>query len=197
MRTKILLGVVSLLLILAVITTGCTTNTNQQSSTPSPSVTVKASPSTSTVGNVTFRSYSNSTLGVRLDVPSGWNISDDSNSTDFEVDFNSPYGDIIALMKYPSTLSLDEITSRLNDYYQAENHTLISSEDTTLGGLLAHKWHYTWISKGRVYERITIMAPQDGKINAIMYYSDRANFQRYVSVVDRMAASYTFVNATT
>jgi PsbP-like protein len=157
MNKKAFLGLLVVVVTLVVATAGCTSSTNPSSASPSPSA--SAVPL-----NITgYANYANSTAGVRLQYPSGWNVTEGGSSTRV-VKLSSDSGSNVIISKERYTGSLESykdnaISGVLN--ITGFNYTLVSTEKTTLAGLPAYNTTFTATYLGQNAKQVVSITGKD------------------------------------
>jgi hypothetical protein len=195
MKKKAFFGLLVVVITLAVATAGCTSSTNSSSGGSS-------QPAASTVpaASAVYSNYTNATAGVRLQYPLGWNITE-GNGTGSATTFSPPgggeaYVGLIYNDMSSSKRSLDEykngyvvsVTTEGNLY----NYTLVSTENTTLGGMPAYNLTFTYTnpSNGLAMKLVTMVTMKDYKGYLLYYGAPSGSFPGYQNDFSNMANSF-------
>jgi PsbP len=195
MKKKAFFGLLVVVMALAVATAGCTSSTNSSSGGSS-------QPAASTVpaASAVYSNYTNATAGVRLQYPLGWNITE-GNGTGSATIFYPPGGGraYVGLIynNMPSNKpTLDEYKNDLVVSFTTNgkdmNYTLVSTENTTLGGMPAYNLTFTYTipSNGPAMKLVMMVTMKDYK-GYLLYYGDTSgSFPDYQNEFSNMANSF-------
>jgi hypothetical protein len=157
MNKKAFLGLFVVVVMLVVATAGCTVSTNPSS--PSASPNASAVPS-----NIAgYATYTNSTADVRIQYPSGWNVTEGGSSTRV-VKLSSGSGTNVIVSKERYTGSLESykdnaISGVLN--ITGYNYTLVSTEKTTLAGMPGYNMTFTATYLGQNAKQVVSITGKD------------------------------------
>jgi PsbP-like protein len=190
MNKKVFLGLLVIVMTLAVATTGCTFNTSTSSGSASPS----ASAVPQTIAG--YSTYTNATAGLRMQYPSGWNLTEGGTSTRV-VKFSGPEGTNVILVKGRDSRSLDVvkdvfISSILNE--TSYNYTLVSTEKTTLAGMPAYNVTLTSSYLGVDLKQMQTIVKKDDQVYMISYTTALEQWPNYLDEINNMGNSLAFTS---
>ncbi len=182
MNKKAFLGLLVVVVTLVVATAGCTSSTSPSSASASPSASASASASASPVPqNIAgYATYTNATAGIRLQYPSGWNVTEGGTSTRV-VQLSSDTGTNVMLLKGGSAVSLEDekndainVAMNLTSY----NHTLVSTEKTTLAGMPAYNLTFAVTIQGQEIKQVVGVTVKDDQYYWLMLTSSPGNWNK-------------------
>jgi hypothetical protein len=193
MNKKVFFGLLVIVMMLAVATAGCTSSTNSSSGGASPSA--SAAPQ-----NITgYATYTNATAGVRIQYPSGWNVTEGRGNGSI-VTFSALKGVVSVGLFLNNTSStktnLDKfknitVSEALNNTSSGLNYTLVSTEKTTLAGMPAYNLTLTaTTSSGVTLKQMVMMTEKDYQVYQLTYVTTPALFPDYQNDFSNMTNSF-------
>jgi hypothetical protein len=188
MNKKTFLGLLVVVVTLVVATAGCTSITNPLSGSASPSA--SAVPQ-----NIPgYATYTNSTAGIRLQYPSGWNVTEGGKSLAV-VEFTSTDNvTSVAVLKYPvGTSSLEEtqnaiVNGLLNQ--TTYKYTLVSTEKTTLAGMPAINSTLNASASGVTVTQRYSTTVKDNQAYSLLFTVYPENWNKYQNDFGNMSNSF-------
>jgi hypothetical protein len=111
-----------------------------------------------------YATYTNSTAGVRIQYPSGWNVNESGGTSSRVVQLSSGSGSNVIVVKGGYTGSLEDardgiISEVLN--LTTPKYTLVSTEKTTLAGLPAYNMTFTTTYLGQDVKQVISLTGKD------------------------------------
>jgi hypothetical protein len=196
MKKKVFFGLLVTVMMLAVATAGCTSSTNSSSGGSS-------QPAASTVPAATFvpqnnpgyLNYTNATAGVRIQYPSGWNVTEGNGSI---VTFSPPGGVAANVILNSSNMSgikpsLDEVKTVLtNDLLNNStiSYSVVSTENTTLAGMPAFTLNLNATTSGISIKQEVASTLKDYQAYELIYSATQGVFPDYQSDFSNMTNSF-------
>jgi hypothetical protein len=175
MNKKAFLGLMVVVVTLIVASAGCTSITNPSSASASPS----ASAVPSNIAG--YATYTNSTAGVRLQYPSGWNVSESGGTSSRVVKLSAGSGSNVIVVNGGYTGSLESakdgiISEVLNS--TTLNYTLVSTEKTTLAGLPAYNMTFTTKYLGQDVKQVISLTGKDNQYYDLTFSSSPEDWNK-------------------
>ncbi len=181
MIKKTMLLLVAAVMVVAVLTAGCTFNVGTTSPSPSPSAS----------STLTY----NSTQGFAMKYPSDW-TKDETNAT-LAVLFGLPTNNKtenlnVQVLNLSSSDSLSTLTDEgIANAQSYDNFTQIAANNTTLAGYPAYKIVFTATIDGNFVKVQQVWTVYEGKAYIITYKAAPANYDAYASTAQQMIDSFT------
>jgi hypothetical protein len=151
-----------------------------------------------------YRVYENSKIGIKIDVPSGWQYKEENTSEVlFLTNESSASGILVSVdtKSIPTNLSLDAFTQVNMNHIQQNypNIHLITSNQTTLGGMPAHQIVFTYTSGENLNKSMEIWTLKNDKGYFIVYSAGvgegHDNFSILLPVAKHMVGSFAITAA--
>ena len=154
-----------------------------------------------------YLTYEDPMYGVRISHPAGWSMAFEhkiikENQVTNLIAFRTPdakpgdFDNFVNIVAYtvPQGLSLqDSMEQELADmkiFYRS--FKLVESGETTLGGLPAHRFVYTFSQGGIEYKKLQIHVLKGLQGFALGYLQNSKNYGWYLRQVDKMVKSFEF-----
>jgi hypothetical protein len=156
--------------------------------------------------------YQNSTYGIKMQYPSGWNVTQFNNSaaapTKLVVGFTSPIGIQSVSDVIPETVvvGVDELASRnmsLGPYTTlqlsllseaVQGFELLESHPTTIANSPAHQIVYTETVGPLKFKKMQVWTVNDGKAYIAIYAADESSYSDQLPTARKMLDSFEIIN---
>ena len=154
-----------------------------------------------------YLTYEDQMYGIKISHPAGWSKAFEhkiikENQVINLIAFRTPdakpgeIGNFVNIVAYmvPQGLllqkSMEQELADMKNFYRG--FKLVESGDTTLGGLPAHRFVYTFSQDGIEYKKLQIHVLKGQQGYALGYLQDSKNFGWYMRQVDKMIKSFVF-----
>jgi len=156
-----------------------------------------------------FKTYVNSTYGIKIQYPSNWEIDtyqgSEGENIVYAVDFNSPYendsdrfADSVSIeveKLSAKNMELDKYAESIINYYRESFNLIESNTNSTLAGYPAYGLTYTLVYHRFGENDINIKAREIGviigdKAYYISYYAEATKYDNYLPIIQKIIDSF-------
>ena len=155
-------------------------------------ITNTITPFAATVAENNFKTYENSTFGIKIQYPSNWMIKYPTNQSHPAVQFDSPTYAGVLISYTPTNISFSQgITNLINGFRSASDRNITESTPTTLAGNPAHKFVYTEAdSHYGILKHMNIISRIDSRFYIFLYSETLSDYPVHLLEAQRTLDSF-------